>query len=223
MTYYSQEGQDRILEESFFRGHKNGFFMDVGAYDGKSINNTLFFEETHQWTGINVDANKAMYDRLVVNRPNCINLYVACSDKEGTAEFIMNDGYTDAISGLKEHYDPRHSHRLNWELAHHGGSTRTVEVPTTRIETICDKYNVKHINYLSIDVEGGEMAVIQGINFDKVFIDIIGFENNYPDVGETIVQYLLTKGYYRVHIQDRPNFIDIFMVHKDSEFLKRLQ
>ncbi len=216
MTYYSQDGQDRILEELFFKGHKNGFFMDVGAYDGKTINNTLHFEEEHQWTGINVDANKTMFDRLKVNRPKCINIYAACTEKEGIAEFIVNDGYTDAISGLKEHYDPRHLNRLNWELQYYGGSTSTVLVPTTRIETICDQYNVKRINYLSIDVEGGEMAVIQGINFDKVFIDVIGFENNYDDVSVPIVAYLETKGYIVVPMKNKN--IDIFMVHKDSEF-----
>ena len=43
-TFYSQDKQDKFLEENVFKGYKNGVFIDVGAHDGKSINNTLFFE-----------------------------------------------------------------------------------------------------------------------------------------------------------------------------------
>jgi hypothetical protein len=39
--FYSQYNQDKYLEESVFKGYKNGFFVDVGAHDGKSFNNTL--------------------------------------------------------------------------------------------------------------------------------------------------------------------------------------
>jgi len=41
--FYSQCEQDKFLEETVFKGHKNGFFVDVGAHDGVSINNTLYF------------------------------------------------------------------------------------------------------------------------------------------------------------------------------------
>ena len=40
--FNSQDKQDEILEKYVFKGHKNGFFMDVGAHDGISINNTLY-------------------------------------------------------------------------------------------------------------------------------------------------------------------------------------
>ena len=55
--FYSQENQDSYLETNVFKGFKHGFFVDVGAYDGKHINYTLYFEETNQWTGINIEPN----------------------------------------------------------------------------------------------------------------------------------------------------------------------
>ena len=85
------------------------------------------------------------------------------------------------ISGIKETYDIRHEHRLNKENNIHGSTTEIIEVETMKIETICDIHKISHINYLSIDVEGGEFEVIKSINFDKVYIDVIGFENNYYD------------------------------------------
>ncbi len=167
--------------------------MDIGAHDGISINNTLFFERNHNWTGINVEPLQDVYNKLIVNRPNSVNLNCAICNTEGISEFICNKGYTEMISGLKDHYDPRHFNRLNRENIQMGSSTEIINVNTRRIESICDEYNVKHINYLSIDVEGAEFDVIKSINFDKVFIDVIGFENNYDDVSIPIIKYLEDK------------------------------
>ena len=72
--YYAQCGQDKILEENIFKGFKNGIFIDVGAHDGVSFNNTLYFKKTHNWLGINIEPIKTVYDKLVINRPNDINL-----------------------------------------------------------------------------------------------------------------------------------------------------
>ena len=91
--------------------------------------------------------------------------------------------------------------------------TNTIKVKTRKLEDILDENKVKHINYLSIDVEGAEFDVIKSINFDKVFIDVIGFENNYPDVGEEIQKYLENNGFKFLH-----KSIDIFMININSKF-----
>ena len=43
--YYSQFKQDQLVNEFFFKNKKNGFFVDIGAHDGKTFSNSLFFEE----------------------------------------------------------------------------------------------------------------------------------------------------------------------------------
>ena len=62
--FNSQGGQDVYLEENVFKGYKNGIFVDVGAHDGISINNTLYFEQTNDWKGINVEPLKEVYQKL---------------------------------------------------------------------------------------------------------------------------------------------------------------
>lgn len=214
-TYYSQCGQDKFLHTQVFKDFKGGVFVDVGAHDGRSINNTLFFEETLQWTGINIEPIPDIYAKLVYNRPSCINIQCAINKENGISDFILNKGYTEMLSGLKEHYDPRHFDRLNNEISSKGGSTQIVQVETKRLESIFNLHNITHVHYLSIDVEGGEWPVIQSINFNKVYIDVIEFENNYPDSSSHIVAYLESKGYSLI---SGNHSWDIMMIHKDSPF-----
>ena len=143
MEFYSQDSQDRYLEENVFRGYKNGFYMDIGAHDGISINNTLFFEKNHNWTGVNVEPIKEIFENLKINRPKSLNLNLAICNNDGKAEFIYNRGYTEMISGLNEYYDHRHKKRLEKELNERGGDTNMIFVDTKKIETICEENNIK--------------------------------------------------------------------------------
>jgi FkbM family methyltransferase len=214
--YYSQDNQDKFLEENIFKGYKNGTFVDVGAHDGFSYNNTLYFEKTHNWTGVNIEPLEYTYNLLTNNRPDSTNLNCAVSNEEGECDFYCNKGYTEMLSGLTKSYDPRHLNRLQKENNERGSNTNIIKVNTRRLESICNELNIKHINYLSIDVEGAEFDVIKSINFDTVFIDVIGFENNFEDNSIVIKEYLETK-----------NFVicgktqDIFMINTKSVFFNQ--
>jgi FkbM family methyltransferase len=214
--FYSQEKQDEYLETTVFKGFKNGFFMDIGAHDGISINNTLYFEKINNWTGVNIEANKTVYEKLVINRPTSININCAVCNNNGTADFYSNTGYTEMLSGLKNNYDARHYNRLNKENKEMGCTTEIIKVETKKIETICTENNITHINYLSIDVEGAEFDVIKSINFNTVFIDVIEFENNYDDTSDPIIKYLKDNNYILLK-----KTYNIFMIHKNSIFLNK--
>ena len=67
-------------------------------------------------------------------------------------------------------------------------------------------------------MEGAEFEVIRSIHFDKVFIDVIGFENNYNDSSDPIIRYLVDKNYVVIRVST-----DIFMIHRDSVFYTRMQ
>lgn len=215
IMFNSQHGQDEYLETNIFKGYKNGFYVDVGAHDGISINNTLYFEKNNNWTGINIEPNKKVFDKLVTNRPNNINLNCAVCNNDGETEFLCNVGYSEMLSGIKNNFDHRHLQRLQNENMQMGSTTEVIQVNTKKLETILNECNITHINYLSIDVEGAEFEVIKSINFDKAFIDVIGFENNYEDVSAPIVKFLENNNFVVIHTS-----CDIFMINKKSIFYK---
>ena len=220
MTYYSQCKQDQILDSTIFKGLRNGIFMDIGAHDGVSLNNTLFFEETRGWSGINVEPICSVYDKLCTRRPNCINVNVACTDYDySSADFVLNLRNTEMLSGLAKDFDPRHHARVLRENKQNGGGeTLLIKVLTRTVSSICSEHSITHINYLSIDVEGAEFSVIRGIDFSLLFIDVIAFEANYKDTAAPIVTYLESKGFVVFRRE-----LDIFMIHKDSAYFKNIQ
>jgi FkbM family methyltransferase len=212
--YYSQDNQDRYLEQNVFKGFTSGVFVDVGAHDGVSLNNTLFFSKNRNWMGVNIEPIQKVFETLSKNRPDDINLPCAISKEDGEIDFLCNTGHTEMLSGIVSLYDPRHIERIKKENIENDSTSSVVRVKTRRLESIFDEYEMKHVHYLSIDVEGAEFEVIQSISFDKVFIDVIGFENNYPDTSIRIINHLTKLGYKVIH-----QSLDIFMIHKDSKFL----
>lgn len=220
---HSQFGQDKFLNDNIFHDYKYGIFVDVGAHDGITYNNTLMYSDKYKWNGYNIEPIPSVFELLEKNRPNCVNLNCAVSDEDGMAEFILNTGYTEMLSGLKKNYDNRHISRLEHELATYGGNSNICNVETKRLSTIFKDLNIKYVNYLSIDVEGAEMSVLKSIDFDKVFIDVIEFENNYKDKGEECISFLKDKGYELLQDAISVSSVvspDIFMVHNKSMFNK---
>ena len=50
---------DRLLG-----GLRDGFFVEAGAYDGQTLSNSLFFELKRAWTGLLVEPNPVLFERL---------------------------------------------------------------------------------------------------------------------------------------------------------------
>ena len=75
--YYSQCKQDEILEETVFKHFQHGIYIDVGAHDGVSLNNTLYFHENNNWTGINIEPLPRVFEMLQKNRPKDVNIQCA--------------------------------------------------------------------------------------------------------------------------------------------------
>lgn len=191
MKYHSQLMQDKFVDE--YLGQKeNGFFIDVGAHDGTSASNTLFFEESRNWKGICIEPGPAEYEKLQANRKSH-NINACVSDYDGESEYTYIEGPSMMLSGLTETYNRFHEERINREISQLGGRVSKIKLPVFRLQTILDQCGVTHVDYCSIDTEGSEFNIIRSIDFDKVSISVFSIENNYGDLD--IQDFLESKGY----------------------------
>jgi hypothetical protein len=114
--------------------------------------------------------------------------------------------------------DPRHYQRLQNGSRESGVSLQIVEVDTIPLQTLLDAHDVKHVNYMSIDVEGAELAVLHTIDFSKVTFDIIEVECNYDDLKPQYKQFFQEKGFLELATLDW----DILYIHSQSKFLEKI-
>lgn len=189
----SQYNQDQILNNEIFKNKKNGFFVDVGAHDGVSLSNSLFYENMG-WNGICVEPIHDRFVKLCKNR-KCICIEGCAYNSNCELDFIELTGYTEMLSGILQTYDPRHIGRINREISTKGGNAVQKKMKAFPLKEIFEQNNVLHIDYLSIDTEGSEFQVLEGIDFDKVTIDVIDVENNYKDSFDKIHNLLISKGF----------------------------
>ena len=83
------------------------------------------------------------------------------------------------LSGISKFRDSRHQGRTLSEISQHGGQMEEIEIKTYSFDEVFQKLDVKKIDYLSLDIEGGELEVLKSINFKKYNISILTVENNY--------------------------------------------
>jgi FkbM family methyltransferase len=177
MKTYSQYKQDMYVFENFFKNKQNGFFVDIGAHDGITYSNSLFFEE-QGWNGICVEPLPHIYKKLKLNR-KCKCIEGAVSNKEiSYVEFCAIEGYSEMLSGILDSYDDRHKARILNEEQIYKCNRKKIKVPCLNFNKIID--NTK-IDFLSIDTEGSELDILKTIDFTKYDISLIAVENNFSE------------------------------------------
>ncbi|WGI20546.1 FkbM family methyltransferase [Amylibacter sp. IMCC11727] len=171
--FFSQAGQDRIVDSAL--GHKTGgVFVDVGGYDGVTGSNSLFFEVFRGWSGILVEpAPTQLRKAEAVRRCPCLGYAVA--GQAGSLEFMeVTKGYTQ-MSGFLDSYDPDLLARVRQD-SRHEEVVHTLETKT--LNDILAAQNIDKVDFLSLDVEGGEMSILSNFDFDAVDVEIWSVENN---------------------------------------------
>ena len=172
--YFSQAGQDKIIKEIFFKNKKNGFFVEIGAFDGIQGSNCYHFEKFLNWDGIALEPSRVQFEKLKKNR-KCKILNEAVSHKIKEVEFIeVIEGLTQ-MSGINDNFYQRN---MNIISNNERSKTQSINLKTITFEQAVPKNT--DIDYLSIDIEGGEMDLLNSINFHDNDIKVISVENNIP-------------------------------------------
>jgi FkbM family methyltransferase len=184
---------DFVIE--YFKKQNNLFFVDVGAYDGITWSNSIALEENYNWKGICIEANPIAYQKLFKSRKNKTFNY-ALSNDEKDMTFWAISGYCEMLSGFLELYDDRHVERIKSEVKKYGGYINEIKIKSKKLQNLLNELNVNSIDYLSIDTEGAELPILNGINFDSVNIKLISTENN--NYNNLVENFLKQKGYRKI-------------------------
>ena len=203
--------QPHDFVEQFFDHRTHLHFVDVGAHNGITINNTISMELNLAWTGICIEPNPSVYAQLCLNRPQATCINACVSETDGLVNYVHITGYAEMLSGMTDHYNAAHQARIRHELAMHGGTARTICIDSLRLDTILARHALPAIHYLSIDCEGAEMSILRSCNLHAHDIALISVENNYAHEKQAFVDHLATHAYHLVHQMG----IELFFAKQD--------
>jgi hypothetical protein len=71
---YSQAGQESFVLNTLIE-KRNGFYLEIGAYDSKMMSNTYLLETKYGWSGVGLEIDGPRAEEYNSNRSNpCLNV-----------------------------------------------------------------------------------------------------------------------------------------------------
>src|SRR5262245_35161179 len=101
---FSVAGEDMILRHLVGPDKRDGFYVDVGAWDPVKLSNTYFFY-VQGWRGINIDARPGSRGLFQKVRPRDINVEVGISTRAGEMTYYVVGEHSPMNSFSREFLD----------------------------------------------------------------------------------------------------------------------
>ena len=153
------------------KGLKNGYFIEIGGHDGVHNSNTYTLERDFNWTGTIIEANPRWH-REICRQRNCVAINAAAFDQPSDDLEFLDGG---AIGGIVSHLQEDKHSKKRRGLLNNGA---VIRVSGVRGDDLFERANApKVIDFLSIDTEGSEVAVLKSINFNHWSVNLITVEH----------------------------------------------
>lgn len=232
--FHAQFGEDRVLW-NLFRQRNHGYFVEVGAYDGRSLSNTCFLESIG-WKGMLVEPIAPLARLAAQSRPGSLVFAAACGARDEPKPVTFTIANNVPVLSFLE-ADEEHVERCKRE----GAELVEIKVTVRSLDSLLRSARERQmktmhanpagaaaggaaqhvgpwkpgygwmIDVVSIDTEGAELAVLDGFDLDRFRPRILILENDRP-AGAAIEPYLDRRGYRRFHRQ----VINDFYIRKDD-------
>ena len=151
-TIFPQQ-EEVALRRAFLQPIENGYFIDVGANHPEDGSQTYDLEQ-RGWIGVLVEPQPKLADELKRRRSAKV-FAEACSSRQNSGSML-----TLNLAGVHSSFDPK----LNIaEVKPHD----TIEVKARTLDEILLEAGAQHVDFVSIDVEGHEIEVLDGFDLAR--------------------------------------------------------
>jgi len=187
---FSQFGEDFIVY-TFLKDmeREKGIYIDVGAHHPFEYSNTCLLYHKG-WRGINIDLFEEKINRFHTYRPDDINVVAAISNKQ---EIVNRLHYSVSVMNRIAPLSDTNEQSLWGE-----SPLEKKEMETTTLTHILDGIYTKppKIDFLTIDCEGQDFEVLQGLDLTIYKPEIIAVETTYDNCAQAAFSsYLEHYGY----------------------------
>lgn len=178
---YFLHSESQLLQDlvvcNIFNFKRGGFFVEFGAADGRFLSNTFLLEKSFGWSGILAEPARSWHDDLFHNR-TCSITTKCISDVTGRLLPFNECAKGEYSSLFTEDRNPSYM------------------VETISLNDLLRQVNAPEvIDYLSIDTEGGEFAILRSIDFSRYIFKFITCEHNYSEERDHMRRFLAEHGF----------------------------
>jgi len=216
LTNDAQDHEDEIAWKEFFSGTTNGLVLELGAMDGRSYSISKFFEKVG-WKAILIEASPDAL-RIPRNRPDALSLRLGICNKKSTIHFVFVRGR--GIGGILEFMSLQFLKAFHPELLKNGSvsqgnsdsaedildwnkvraSPKVTQRTCLPLQAAFDRFQIDHINFMVLDLEGGELAALKSLDFERIQFDVLcvetnRFQNESDPYIDQVVNFMTGKGY----------------------------
>ncbi|XP_047500828.1 uncharacterized protein LOC125046874 [Penaeus chinensis] len=176
----------RIVKSCLFRqifeGLPKGFFVEAGAVDGEFLSNTLALERDLGWTGLLVEADGDMYRHLLGKHRRAWTSHACLAPRPfphqeilikysgnavshpGTSMYARGHGVLASAEALSP---------LRMAGGDMGNSVPLYEsVQCLPLASLLLALNISHVQFVSLDVEGAEPAILDTFPWQDIAVDV---------------------------------------------------
>jgi FkbM family methyltransferase len=159
---YSEYGQDAFVLRHIYKSKANGIFVDIGA-NHPTLNSNTYLLELNGWTGLAIEPQQWLSEQWPgLRKTPCLDCVAGSENKDVVFVEATEQIGLSGVDGFN---------KVSGEY-----TRKTVKQKV--LKDILREHGIEEIDYLSIDVEGYEMNVLQGIDFERVKVRLIGVEND---------------------------------------------
>jgi FkbM family methyltransferase len=144
-------------------------YIEAGANDGLFQSRSINLSNDKNYYGILIEPSKRLFEQCVLNRDNGRTSFYNCA-----LVSLEKEKERDKIDLYYSKFHPAMNNMFDWEESH-----QKEEVDALSLTTILEKEFLSFIDYLFLDVEGYELEVLKGIDFDKISFGEIEIESHH--------------------------------------------
>lgn len=167
--YFGLNNLDQVLET--YLPQKNGFFVELGANDGITQSNTKYFELFKGWKGVLIEPYPPNAKKCLKYRKSSTQVFqAACVSSdyaEETVKLLYSNLMTIELGRNGDITDPI-AHALDGkQFLQNNEYVHEFDAPAiTLTQILLEAKAPQLIDLLSLDVEGNELQVLGGLDFE---------------------------------------------------------
>ena len=168
----SQSNEDETLLR-WFSTLCGGTYIELGALNGERFSNSYLFHFGLGWSGVLIELVESNYQELIKRRPNELaTIHAGVCNEPQTLHYYAENSSVGAIGGIYEFSTPQFREKWWKDVSLDDPRVKKLECDT--MDALLKKNtNTRFFDFMSLDVEGAELAVLESIDFERVGFGIV--------------------------------------------------